>query len=301
MAWTLADVPDLSGRVAVVTGASGGLGLETAKALAGAGAHVVMAARDRARTTDAQLQLRAVHPAASTEFVELELASLRSVEAAAGQIRIAHRRVDILVNNAGVMATPQRRTADGFELQLGVNHLGHWALTAHLMPALLDGGRVVSVTSFARLNARPVDRADPHLEDGYEPWRAYGQSKLANFHFAAGLQDEFEKRKLQAASVVADPGLSHTNLQVRTVEEGGTGWSGRFWRWAARTTGSPQEKGALMLIRAASDPKLSGGEIVVPKWFTRGSPVVRPIRRGSPEAIRDLWQVSERETGLGLF
>lgn len=228
MAWTLADMPDLSGKVAVVTGASGGLGLETTKALAGAGANVVMAARDRDKTTEARDQIQSSHPDASTEFVELELASLASVQAAAEQIWDTHPRVDILVNNAGVMATPHRRTVDGFEMQFGVNHLGHWALTAHLMPTLVHGGRVVSVTSFARLNARPVDPADPHLDQGYDPWRAYGQSKLANLHFAVGLQDEFEKLGLPATSVVADPGLSHTNLQVRTVEEGGTGLSGKF-------------------------------------------------------------------------
>lgn len=301
MGWSLADVHDLTGRVAVVTGASSGLGLETTKALAGAGAHVVMAARDPARTTEAQERVRAAHPTASTEFVDMDLASLASIETAAGKIRATHPRIDILVNNAGVMATPPRRTADGFEMQFGVNHLGHWALTAHLMPTLLDGGRVVSVTSFARLNARPVDPDDPHLEKGYDPWRAYGQSKLANAHFAAGLQDEFERRGLPASSVAAEPGVSHTNLQVRTVEQGGTGWSGRFWRWWARNLGSSQDAGALMLIRASVDPTLSGGEMVGPQWGLRGNPVVRPIRRRSADAIRVLWEVSERETGLALF
>lgn len=301
MTWKLADVPDLSGRVAVVTGASSGLGFETAKALAGAGAHVVMAARDQGRTVRAQLRIRNDHPVASTEFVELDVASLGSVAAAAAMVLASHQRVDILVNNAGVMAMPQRRTTDGFEMQFGVNHLGHWAFTAHLMPAIGDWSRVVSVTSFARLMARPVDPADPHLENGYGPWKAYGQSKLSNLVFAAGLQWEFDRREILARSVVADPGLSHTNLQVRTVEEGGAGWSGRFWRWAARTTGSRPERGALMLIRAATDPRVKGGEMVGPKWFSRGRPVRRRIRRASPRAIEALWEVSERETGLSLF
>jgi NAD(P)-dependent dehydrogenase (short-subunit alcohol dehydrogenase family) len=301
LSWKLTDVPDLSGRVAVVTGASSGLGFETAKTLAGAGAHVVLAARDQARTVRAQLRIRNEHPTASTEFVEADVASLESVGAAASRILDTHDRVDILVNNAGVMAMPHLRTADGFEMQFGVNHLGHWALTARLMPTIGDWSRVVSVTSFARLMARPIDPADPHLDHGYGPWKAYGQSKLSNLLFAAGLQWEFDRREILARSVLADPGLSHTNLQVRTVQEGGAGRMGRFWRWAARTAGSSPERGALMLIRAATDPRVKGGEMVGPRWFTRGHPVRKRIRRASPRAIETLWEVSERETGLSLF
>jgi NAD(P)-dependent dehydrogenase (short-subunit alcohol dehydrogenase family) len=301
MTWTVADIPDLSGKVAVVTGAGGGLGLETATALAGAGAHVVMAARDRARMEQAHSQIHAQHPGASTEFVELDLASLKSVRLAGEKILASHPRVDILVNNAGVMAMPQRQTEDGFEMQFGVNHLGHWVLTALLMPAIGEGSRVVSVTSFARLSARPVDPANAHLERNYGPWKAYGQSKLANHHFGVGLQKEFDRRGTGASSVVADPGLSHTNLQKTTVKEGGTGVSGRFWRGAARYTGSTPGAGALMVIRAAADPGVRGGEIVGPRWLTRGHPVRRIIRRSSPQAIESLWKVSRNETGLGLF
>lgn len=301
MTWTVADIPDHSGKVVVVTGASSGLGLETATALAGAGAHVVVAARDRGRTEEAREQIHVQHPEASTEFVELDLASLKSVRLAAEKILASHPRVDILVNNAGVMAMPQRQTEDGFEMQFGVNHLGHWALTALLMPAIGEGSRVVSVTSFARLSARPVDPANTHMERSYGPWKAYGQSKLANHHFGAGLQKEFDRRGMGASSVVADPGLSHTNLQKTTVKEGGTGISGRFWRGAAKYAGSSPSAGALMLIRAAADPEVMGGEIVGPKWVTRGHPVRRTIRRSSPQAIDTLWKVSRNETGLGLF
>ena len=163
MSFTLDNIPDLHGRVAVVTGANGGLGLVTARALAGAGAHVVMAARDQPKATAATANIMAQHPEASVEVVELDLASLDSVAAAAVQIQEAHDRIDILVNNAGLMAMPERRTADGFEMQFGVNHLGHWALTAQLMPALLraDGARVVSVTSTARQIGRAVDPRTP--------------------------------------------------------------------------------------------------------------------------------------------
>jgi NAD(P)-dependent dehydrogenase (short-subunit alcohol dehydrogenase family) len=159
MAWTERDIPDLTGRTAVVTGANGGLGLQTALALAGAGAHVVMAARDPAKTAAAEERIRVSHPSASLEVVPLDLGDLSSVAAAARSVLARHERVDLLVDNAGVMAMPRRTTADGFEVQFGVNHLGHWALTAHLLPALLraPAARVVTVTSTARHRAGRLD------------------------------------------------------------------------------------------------------------------------------------------------
>src|SRR5215218_7909261 len=159
MAWTENDIPDQSGRTAVVTGANGGLGLQTALALAGAGAHVVLAARDPAKTTAAVARIAERYPAASMEVVPLDLGDLSVVSAAAQKILAGHERVDILVNNAGVMAMPQRTTVDGFEMQLGVDHLGHWAFTAHLVPALLraPSARVVTVTSAGSGNLRPLD------------------------------------------------------------------------------------------------------------------------------------------------
>jgi NAD(P)-dependent dehydrogenase (short-subunit alcohol dehydrogenase family) len=171
MPWTERDIPDLTGRTAVVTGANGGLGLQTALALAGAGAHVVLAARDAAKTEAAEARIRVSHPSASLEVVPLDLGDLSSVAAAARSVLDRHERVDLLVNNAGVMAMPQRTTADGFELQFGVNHLGHWALTAHLLPALLraPAARVVTVTSTARHRARRLDPSDVHLSGAMEP------------------------------------------------------------------------------------------------------------------------------------
>ena len=218
MSFTAADIPDLSGRTAVVTGANGGLGLATAKALAGAGATVVMAARDQGKAATARAEILAVHPDAALEVVELNLASLASVAVAANGITAAHDRIDILVNNAGLMAMPERATADGFEMQFGVNHLGHWALTAQLLPALLraDAARVVNVTSTAHHMGRALDPANPHLHGRYKPWRAYGQSKLANFHFTLGLQRELERAGAPASSLMAHPGLSNTDLQART-------------------------------------------------------------------------------------
>lgn len=304
MTWTTDDIPVQHGRIAVVTGANGGLGLEAAKALAGRGAHVLMAARNLDKAAGARDEILAVHPDASLEIVPLDLGALASVHDAADQILGTHGHVDILMNNAGVMAVPERRTADGFEMQLGVNHLGHWALTARLLPALLraDGARVVSVTSTAHHMGRAVDPDNPHLEGTYEPWKAYGQSKLANYHFGIGLQREFARRRLRAQSLVAHPGLSHTDLQVRTVEEGGTGLSGRFFQWLAARSGMAPERGVLPQLRAATDPRARGGELYAPRFMNTGPPVRRPVLRrvGLDNGIAKLWAVSERETGLAM-
>lgn len=304
MSWTVDQIPDQSGRTAVVTGANGGLGLETARALAGAGAHVVMAARNQDKAAKAEQSILATHPDASLEIVALDLSSLDSVRQAAEIIKDRHPSIDILINNAGVMAMPERRTEDGFEMQLGINHLGHWALTAHLLPHLMaaEAARVVSVTSTAHHYGRTIDPSNPHMDGKYKPWVAYGNSKLANYHFALGLQREFQSRGLSARSLVAHPGLSHTELQVRTHEEGGGGASAGFWRWLARTTGMSPADGALPLLRAATDPEARGGEMYAPRFINNGPPVRRPILRrlGLEGAIANLWEISERETGIEL-
>jgi NAD(P)-dependent dehydrogenase (short-subunit alcohol dehydrogenase family) len=301
--WTAADIPDLSGRTAVVTGANGGLGVETASVLAAKGAHVLMAVRNQEKAADAVARIRRETPEASLELVSLDLGSLASVRAAADAILAGTGKVDILVNNAGVMATPERETADGFELQLGINHLGHWALTALLMPRLLaaPAARVVSVTSTAHHMGRPLDPRNPHLHGTYKPWTAYGQSKLANYHFALGLQREFERAGVAAQSLMAHPGLSHTDLQVATEREGGVGASGPLWRWLAARTGMTPADGALPQIRAATDPAARGGELYGPRFINTGPPVRLPVLRpGADGAIAILWQVSERETGIPL-
>ena len=304
MSFELDNIPDLTGRVAVVTGANGGLGLVTARAMAGAGAHVVMAARDLAKASAATATILAAHPGASLEVVELDLGSLASVAAASTEIRSRHDRIDILVNNAGLMAMPERKTADGFEMQFGVNHLGHWALTARLMPSLLraDAARVVTVTSTARHMGRAVDPDNPHLHGRYRPWRAYGQSKLANYHFAIGLHREFAARQLPAMSLLAHPGLSNTNLQAHTVTEGGAGWSAAAAHFLSTRTGMSADKGAMPQIRAATDSNATGGQLYAPRFVNAGAAVRRPILRrvGLTKAIANLWNVSERETGLAM-
>jgi NAD(P)-dependent dehydrogenase (short-subunit alcohol dehydrogenase family) len=304
MSWTTADIPDLTGRVAVVTGGNGGLGLESARALAGAGAHVVIAARDSNKAAIAVADIKSTHPNALLEVAELDLASLKQIKAAAKRLSAAHPAIDILMNNAGLMALPERKTVDGFEMQLGVNHLGHWALTSHLMPSLLaaDAARVVTVSSTARTLGKPLDPTNPHMHGTYSPWTAYGNSKLANLHFAIGLQQKFEQAGIRAESLAAHPGLSRTNLQVHTAQQGGVGASGPFWQWMARYTGMPASRGALSQLRAATDPAAVGGEFYGPKQRSRGIPVqVRIVRDEMLElAIDNLWKISEDETGVSL-
>ncbi len=304
MPWTAADIPDLAGRTAVVTGANGGLGLETTLALAGAGAHVVMAARDQDKAAAAEDAVRRRHPEASVAIVPLDLADLASVAAAAEAITAAHDRLDLLVNNAGLMAMPERRTADGFEMQLGVDHLGHWALTSALLPALLraDAARVVTVTSTARFMGRPLDPANPHLDGAYGAWRSYAQAKMANFHFGLGLHQQLERAGATAASLLAHPGLSDTDLQATTVEEGGGGWMGTASHAAAARTGMSPEEGARPQLRAATDPAARSGELYVPLFGARGPAVRRPVLRrfDLSRRIDELWRVSEAETGLAV-
>jgi NAD(P)-dependent dehydrogenase (short-subunit alcohol dehydrogenase family) len=304
MAWTEKDIPDLSGRTAVVTGANGGLGLQTALALAGAGAHVVLAARDPAKTEAARARIRNRYPSASLEIVPLDLGDLSVVRAAASTILAGHERVDLLVNNAGVMAMPQRTTVDGFEQQLGVDHLGHWALTAHLLPALLraPSARVVTVTSTARFLGRPLDSADPHMRRKYRAWGSYARAKMANYHFGLGLQQKFASAGVPARSLIAHPGLSNTDLQARTVREGGAGWSGAVAHAMTVRSGMTPVEGARPQLRAATDPRAEGGELYAPRFGSNGPPVRRPILRrvDLQKQIDVLWEVSERETGIPL-
>lgn len=304
MSWTTKDMPDQHGRTAVVTGANGGLGYETALALAAKGAHVVVAARDQAKAERAIESLTAEVPDASVELVALDLGDLASVRDAAETIAAAHPRLDLLVNNAGLMAMPEATTADGFEMQFGVNHLGHWALTSLLLAPLLrtPGSRVVTVTSTAHHMGRPVDEDNPHLHGRYKPWRAYGQAKLANFHFGLGLDQQLRAAGATTASLIAHPGLSNTDLQARTVREGGGGASAPFFHTLAARTGMSPAQGSLPQLRAATDPAAQGGQFFGPRFVSNGPPVRLPVLRrwDMDQAVRTLWRVSERETGIGL-
>lgn len=304
MSWTVTDIPDQRGRTAVITGANGGLGLITARELAAKGAHVVLAVRNPKKTADAVEMIHAAVPDASLEVVPLDLSSQASVKEAAAQILASHEKIDLLINNAGVMGIPEAKTVDGYEMQFGVDHLGHWTLTALLLPSLLrtPGSRVITVTSTAHHMGRAVSTTNPHLQGRYGPWRAYGQAKLANFHFGLGLQRELVQAGAGTTSLIAHPGLSNTDLQAVSVKESGGGLSQRFFHTLAQRTGMSADDGALPQLRAATDPSAEGGEFYGPLFVNNGRPVRKPIfrRLGMSSAVSNLWEVSERETGVRL-
>ena len=301
MAWSTNDIPDQSDKIAVITGANSGLGFEASRELARKGATVVMAVRNVEKGEAAVERITADIPNATLEVRKLDLSSLDSVRAFAARVRGEHDRVDILLNNAGLMATPAGQTKDGFETQVGTNHLGHFVLTQELMPALeaADAARVVTVTSGARLQGHTLTEARTQVSDDYDPWRAYGDSKLANYQFAIELARRLEAAGSSVASLVAHPGLSHTNLQVATAAGGGTGISGRFWKVTARFVGMSALGGALPVLRAATDPDAANSEFYGPRWSMRGAPVRlgSDEKRSSKDETSRMWDISESRTG----
>ena len=290
---------------AVVTGATGGLGFETAVGLARAGAHVVLAGRDAAKGEAALARLRREAPSASAEFEMLDLASLASVQAFAGRVQDAGQAIDTLVNNAGVMAPPVRRTtADGYELQFGVNYLGHFALTARLMPALLRaeaGARVVQVSSVAHRRGR-MAWDDLGGERRYNAWTAYSQSKLAMLIFALELARRAKAQGWPLVSVAAHPGWAATDLIINGPGGGGPSLKGRLLDAGFRLFAQSAADGALPLIHAAASPDAQAGGYYGPTGLgeIKGPPGparVMPQARDA-EAGRRLWTVSENLAGV---
>jgi NAD(P)-dependent dehydrogenase (short-subunit alcohol dehydrogenase family) len=291
--FTTADIPDLAGLTAIVTGASSGIGLEAAKALTAHGARVVLAVRDAARGEAAAAALPGPGP---NEVRLLDLASLDSVRAFAGGWDGSP--VDLLVNNAGVMIPPLSRTKDGFELQFGTNHLGHFALTNLILPRITSTGRVVTVSSDAHRFGR-IDFDDLNWEHRrYRAWRAYGQSKLANLLFAAELQRRLTEAGSPVLSMAAHPGYAATNLQSHS--------GSRVMEFAMGTLGNrllaqDAASGALPTLYAAT-ADLPGNTFAGPSGFggTRGAPAqcARSTAAGDTEVARRLWQVSEQLTGV---
>lgn len=286
----------------MVTGGNGGLGFETAKALAAAGARVVVAARNHTKADEAIQSILAASPGALLEIQELDLASLDSVRNAAVAILQHNDSIDILVNNAGVMGIPEGQTSDGFETQFGTNHLGHFALTALLWPSLVagDGARLVAITSFGRHYRGRFDPDNPPLRGAYEPWRAYGQSKMANLRFALELDRRVRRAGLPIQSLIVHPGLTHTDLQANSARQSPDGRMQRFWaKWVQRI-GMKASRGALSQIRAVTDPNTVGGEFYTPRFVTAGATVRRPLmpwtRRSGQLGV--LWETSERMTGI---
>ena len=301
--WTAADVPDQSGRTAVVTGASGGLGLETAEVLAGHGAAVVLAGRDLGKTERAADRIRPAAGGASVLVVCLDLASLASVREAAGQIRAACPSLDLLINNAGVMAIPREVTEDGFERTLATNHLGHFALTGLLLGRMLGtpGSRVVTVSSNGhRMGDGVMHFEDLQLEDGYKPWPAYYRSKLANLLFTYELQRRLTGAGAATMALAAHPGNARTDLWRHSRLDQ------TLYRPALRPLtfwfAQSAHMGALATLRAATDPAAAGGEYYGPpgrQQFT-GHPVqVESSAQSHDEAdAARLWAISEELTGV---
>ena len=301
MKWTAGSIPDQTDRIAVVTGANGGLGLETTRELARKGATVVMGVRDQQKAETAHAELLAENPDAKLKMHALDLASLESIKSFATTVLGAHDSIDLLINNAGVMATPHLYTADGFELQFGTNHLGHFALTALLMPALAraESARVVTVTSTARHFDIDLDPTNLTLEGNYSPWGAYGRSKKANSDFGYELDRRLQAAGSSVRSLVAHPGYSNTDLQAASVVAH-DGWSQRFFARTVEWVGMKPGGGALPQLRAATDPSAKGGQLYAPRFVNAGAPVRRPVTRGAnkPESGQLLWEVSEEETGI---
>jgi NAD(P)-dependent dehydrogenase (short-subunit alcohol dehydrogenase family) len=301
MKWTAADIPDQTGRVAVVTGANGGLGLETTRELARKGATVVMGVRNQDKAQAAHAELMAEIPDAKLDMRPLDLASIESVRKFAAAVTGEYDKIDLLFDNAGVMATPHMYTADGFELQFGTNHLGHFALTALLMPALLhaDAARVVSTTSTGRHFDVKLDPADLNMEKKYTPWGAYGRSKKANSDFALELNRRLAAADSRVQSLFAHPGYSNTDLQQASARSQ-DGWSQRFFAKTVKWVGMDAGGGALPLLRAATDPDAKGGELYAPRYVNNGAPVKRPVTgwANEPDDGRLLWEVSEKATGV---
>lgn len=300
MGWTTSEIPDQSGRVAVVTGANSGLGFEASRELARKGATVVMAVRNMAKGQGALERIASEIPAARLELRQLDLGSLGSVRSFATGVLDEHESVDILLNNAGVMATPAGATADGFETQVGTNHLGHFVLTGWLMPALdrAPAARVVTLTSIARTQGHPLTEDMLRAGDDYSAWRAYGDSKLANYQFGIELARRLEATGSSVSSLVAHPGFSNTNLQVASVENAGAGIRGSLWKVMAPYVAMSQAQGALPELRAATDPDAQNGEFYGPRWNLRGAPVKLDIsERSAPLAdTASMWRTSEVRT-----
>jgi NAD(P)-dependent dehydrogenase (short-subunit alcohol dehydrogenase family) len=301
--WTTASMPSQRGKLAFITGANSGVGFHAALELARAGAAIILACRDRAKAEAARTRIRGAVPSAQLEIADLDLASLASVRGAAEKFLATGRPLDLLINNAGVMALPERRvTADGFELQLGTNHFGHFALTGLLLPALLGApaARIVTVSSIAHRGGT-VDFDNLNWEQGYKPWPAYRRSKLANLLFAFELQRRLALNHAPAVSIAVHPGVSNTNLFAAGPGQGG-GLFAKIIPMFIALIAQSEAQGALPTLYAATSPNVHGGAFYGPDGFRemRGYPV--EVRAEPPASDENtaafLWEVSEEATGV---
>ncbi len=297
--WTAGDVPNQSGRVAVVTGANTGIGYEAAAVLAAKGSRVVLAVRNVDKGQEAVRRIEQASPGADVSVQQLDLTSLDSIRAAAEELKNTYQRIDLLINNAGVMMTPRETTKDGFELQFGTNHLGHFALTGLLLDRLLpvDGSRVVSISSNAHRTFAKIDFDDLQSERSYNRIAAYGRSKLANLLFIYELQRRLKLKGAPTIAVAAHPGGSNTEL-TRNLWPAIRKPTEFVWGRMAQDA----DMGALPTLRAATDPSVQGGQYFGPDGFgeQRGHPkLVHSSKQSHDEQLQKrLWTASEELTGV---
>jgi NAD(P)-dependent dehydrogenase (short-subunit alcohol dehydrogenase family) len=302
--WTTADIPPLTGKTAVITGATGGLGYETALALAGAGADVVVTGRNDLKGRHALDGIRARFPSAKVVYETLDLASLASVADFAGRFATSHAALNLLINNAGVMALPKRQTTeDGFEMQFGTNYLGHYALTARLLPWLRRGKqpRVVNLSSMAHRSGA-IDFDDLQGARSYRPWKAYSQSKLAMLMFALELQRRSDAAGWGVTSNAAHPGYARTDLMAN-----GPGANSLLWqinKLLRPLVSHSAADGALPTLFAATSPDAKGGGYYGPNWFyeLKGPPAPAKIMPQATDAAvaARLWDISAALTGVSF-
>lgn len=301
--WTQEDIPDLSGKVIVITGANSGLGFESTKALAAKGATIVMACRNMSKAEKAKAEVLADHSNAKLDLMQLDNASLKSVRAFANAFKAKYDRLDILLNNAGVMAIPRTETEDDFEMQLGVNHLGHFALTGLLLDVIIrtPGARIHNTSSSAAFNGQ-INFDDMMGKENYSRWGAYGQSKLANAVFATELNRRLKAAGHDTISNSSHPGLVMGNLQTNSLEQSGAPFMERvLYRIGGPVLGQDINMGVLPQLYASTAPEAKGGVFYGPKTFRmRGYPAEQKCNDALDDAaiLKRFWEVSEELTGV---
>ena len=301
--WTEKSVPDQTGKRVLITGANSGIGYETARVLAQQGAHVILACRNEDKALAAMARIRQLYPRANLQFMALDLGNLQSVRDLAALFFEQYDTLDILINNAGVMWLPESRTVDGFESQLGTNHLGHFALTGLLLPALLNTpcARIVTVSSIAHRDGN-LHFDDLWLQNGYGKQKAYAQSKLANLVFARELQRRLTQAGSSVLSLAAHPGVASTHLAVPGFEQGGNALLAKLMALVTPLVAQSALKGALPTLYAATSHEAEGGEYYGPGGFYEafGYPGKASSTRRSqnPDLGKRLWNVSEELTGI---
>lgn len=300
--WKTQDIPDQTGKVFLITGANSGLGYECSRILARKGATIVMAVRTPSKGEAARLSILKETPDAQIDVMQADMASLSSIRAFADAFKAAYDRLDVLCNNAGVMAIPRQETEDGFEMQLGVNHLGHFALTGLLMDVLAatPGARIHNVTSSANWTGS-IQFDDLMLKEDYGRWASYGQSKLANIFFTFELQKRLDAAGQNIIANTSHPGLVMTNLQANSVEQSDAGAEQFLYNLIGPLIAQDVSMGVLPMLYGMTAPQAKGGEFYGPRLFrVRGYPTEQKANDEAydADALRRFWEISAELTGV---